>query len=256
MDGGDEPSDHRRRSASRRIPAIDLEAVVEDRLAAFLRDDNAIDGVVVPRVASIEERRRRIGRAGDLGTKWPSLPRPEKIAILHRLVTGITLGSSSLEIVVSPDGLSDVAGTAVDDLVKLSAEPRGEEPVSEVDAVVLTVPVNLKRVGMEMKLLVEAPDLQRSRKLDRSLLRLLGQARHYRDRLLEGDGKAIGEPSEAEGVGSPHFTRILRLAFLAPDVTEAILDGRQPIELSVQKLAMTSDLPTDWDEQRRALGFG
>lgn len=254
-EGGDEPSDRPRRGASRRIPAIDLEAVVEDRLAALLRDANAVDGIVASRVASIEERRRRIERAGDLGAKWHSLPRPEKIAILHRLVAGITLGSSSLQIAVDPAGLSEVAGTTGEDLMKLSTEPRGEEPVSEVDAVVFSVPVNLKRVGMEMKLLVEAPDLQRSRKPDRSLLRLLGRARHYRDRLLDGDGKAIGELAEAEGVGSPYFTRILRLAFLAPGVTEAILDGRQPIELSAKKLAMTADLPADWDEQRRALGL-
>ena len=255
-DGGAEPSDDRRRSASRRIPAIDLEAVVEDRLAALLRDGSTVDGIVASRVASIGERRRRVERAGDLGTKWPSLPRPQKFAILHRLVAGITVGSSSLEIAVDPDGLSEVAGTTGEEIMKFSAEPRGEDSVFEVDAVVLSVPVNLKRVGMEMKLLVEEPDLQRSRKPDRSLLRLLGQARHYRDRLLEGDGKAIGELAEAEGVGSPYFTRILRLAFLAPDISEAILDGRQPIELSAKKLAMTSDLPTGWEDQRRALGFG
>lgn len=107
-----------------------------------------------------------------------------------------------------------------------------------------------------MKLLDEAPDLQHSRKPDRSFLRLLGQARHHRDRLLAGDGKAIGEPAEAEGGGSPLFTRILRLAFLAPDLTEAILDGRQPIEVSAKKRATTSDLPADRDDQRRAFGFG
>jgi hypothetical protein len=91
---------------------------------------------------------------------------------------------------------------------------------------------------MEVKLLVEAPDLRRSRRPDRSLLRLLGQARHYRNRLFESDGKAIGEPAEAEGVGSPWFRRILRLAFLAPDITETILDGRQPTELSAEKLTI------------------
>lgn len=214
-----------------------------------------VDGIVAARVASIEGRRRRVERAGDLGTKWSSLPRPREIAALHRIVTGITVDSSSLEFTVDPDELNAVAGANLEEITKLAADPRSGWNSAEGDATVLTVPVNLKRVETEMKPLVEAPDLQRSRKPDRSLLRLLGQARHYRDQLLECGGKAIGELAEAEGVGSPWFTRILRPAFLAPDVTEAILDGQQPIELSAKKLAVTAGSPADRNEQRRALGF-
>ena len=48
----------------------------------------------------------------------------------------------------------------------------------------------------------------------------------------------------------------MRLAFLAPDNTEAILDGRQPVDFSADKLVKSlAGLPTDWEEQRAALGF-
>ena len=60
--------------------------------------------------------------------------------------------------------------------------------------------------------------------------------------LMRGDGKTVGELAEEHGVGSPYFTRILRLGFLAPPITSAILDGRQPIELSAKRLADTADL--------------
>ena len=42
-------------------------------------------------------------------------------------------------------------------------------------------------------------------------------------------------------------------AFLAPDIVEAILDGRQPADLTVQKLLRS--LPLAWAEQRQRLGF-
>ncbi|MFV3129555.1 hypothetical protein [Niveispirillum sp. KHB5.9] len=48
--------------------------------------------------------------------------------------------------------------------------------------------------------------------------------------------------------------RILRLAFLAPDITEAILRGGQPRELTLTVLTST-DLPDDWQAQRHVLGF-
>jgi hypothetical protein len=50
-------------------------------------------------------------------------------------------------------------------------------------------------------------------------------------------------------------SRILPLAFLAPDIVEAILDGRQPPELTAARLKRMRDLPLDWQQQRRYLGF-
>jgi hypothetical protein len=51
-----------------------------------------------------------------------------------------------------------------------------------------------------------------------------------------------------------YVTRILRLAYLAPDIIEAILAGRQPCELTLACLLMT-ELPLDWHAQREALRF-
>jgi site-specific DNA recombinase len=58
-----------------------------------------------------------------------------------------------------------------------------------------------------------------------------------------------------EGVSPSYFTRLIRLSYLAPDITRAILDGRQPRDLSVDKLLAHSRLPLTWDEQRKVLGF-
>ena len=52
-----------------------------------------------------------------------------------------------------------------------------------------------------------------------------------------------------------YFTRLLRLSYLAPDITQSILDGRQPCDLTVDKLLAHSRLPLTWHEQRAILGF-
>ena len=51
-----------------------------------------------------------------------------------------------------------------------------------------------------------------------------------------------------------YFTRLVRLSYLAPDITHAILDGRQPRDLTAEKL-LDSRLPLAWHDQRTALGF-
>ena len=47
----------------------------------------------------------------------------------------------------------------------------------------------------------------------------------------------------------------MALAFLAPDIVEAIRDGRQPIDLTATRLLRMSELPMSWATQRRVLGF-
>jgi hypothetical protein len=56
-------------------------------------------------------------------------------------------------------------------------------------------------------------------------------------------------------VSRSYFTRLIRLSYLAPDITQAILDGRQPRDLTADKLLAHSRLPLTWDAQRRVLGF-
>jgi hypothetical protein len=57
-------------------------------------------------------------------------------------------------------------------------------------------------------------------------------------------------------VGKQYVSRLIRLAFLAPDILECIVAGRQPPQLTAQVLRTGRfDIPVDWAAQRRALGF-
>jgi hypothetical protein len=61
--------------------------------------------------------------------------------------------------------------------------------------------------------------------------------------------------AEASGYGREHAMDLLRIAYLSPDITAAILEGRQPDDLTRSKLIRWPAVPLMWGEQRGALGF-
>jgi site-specific DNA recombinase len=67
--------------------------------------------------------------------------------------------------------------------------------------------------------------------------------------------ESITDIAKVEDVQRTYPSRIMPLAFLAPDITEAILKGRQPIDLSLDRPLAAMPLPLAWDAQRTALGF-
>jgi len=233
----------RRRSAARRIPATDLEAIVEGRITELLGDASAMDTIVAPGARDVEERRALVARTSDLADRWPSLLPAEKIANLHDLVEGIIVTPNAVSITIRSDAILALA--------RGDAAPNAD---TEGATLTLSVPATLKRVGMEMRHLIDAPQAHQNCKPDRSLLRLLARAQRFRDLILQGDGASITELATMSSVTPSYFTRIVRLSFLAPDITAAILDGRQPIELSALKLSLAS-LPKDWSQQQSELGF-
>ena len=93
------------------------------------------------------------------------------------------------------------------------------------------------------------------RQPDSALIKTLALAHDWFHRLRTGKARSVQNIATTEGVDRSHVSRLLRLAFLAPDIVEAVLDGRQPVELTAKRLLLREDLPLDWREQRRRLGF-
>jgi hypothetical protein len=73
---------------------------------------------------------------------------------------------------------------------------------------------------------------------------------------LQSGEARLTETSRSVGISRSYLTRLARLAFLAPDIVCAILEGRQPAQLTAARMIRITQLPLDWSEQRKALGFG
>ena len=67
-----------------------------------------------------------------------------------------------------------------------------------------------------------------------------------------GRARTRHELATREGISRRYIRRLVNLAFLSPQLVEAILQGRQPVELTATRLTEL-DLPHDWNEQHRLL---
>ncbi|MBI3529190.1 MAG: hypothetical protein HY067_14630 [Betaproteobacteria bacterium] len=85
------------------------------------------------------------------------------------------------------------------------------------------------------------------------LIRAVEHARCWYERLLSGGLESQPVFAKEMGVSPRYVRKISRCAFLAPDIVELILVGRQPAELTLEKLL--ENLPLDWVEQRKVLGL-
>jgi site-specific DNA recombinase len=233
----------------RRVPAGDLEALVEGRLRRFLEGEAEVFAALDSPATDVSECRDMVARATDLAGRWPDLAPATKRQILIHLVDRIDIKYETLEIRILPGRLPAVL-CGEDDPVSIEQAVPDDGPT-----ITFTVPARLKRAGLETKFLIDGTGGGSRREPDRSLLRLLSRAHRFHEMVMRNRGRTIAELAEEASVGGSYFTRILRLSFLAPDVVKTILRDRHPIELTAKKLASDTRLPLVWEEQRARLGI-
>jgi hypothetical protein len=88
---------------------------------------------------------------------------------------------------------------------------------------------------------------------DPAMVKALARAFRWKRMLEIGRFASISEIATAEKIDRGYVGSILRLTLLAPDIVEAILNGRQPEDLGLPRVLQP--FPLDWDEQRRALAI-
>ena len=126
--------------------------------------------------------------------------------------------------------------------------------MSAATCITVRVPMTICRRGGRK--LVVAPDgtadwaPQRVR-VDSALIKALARAHRWQRMLDDGRYGSVSELAVAEKLDRSYLSRILMFTLLAPDIVEAIMDGRQPAELGVHVLR--DGFPVEWGKQRSAL---
>ena len=190
-------------------------------------------------------QQRVVARAADLGKHWPELSVARKRAVLAALVERIEVTLDQIDIHLRPPRLGV--------LLDVAAAPSLGMKDDETE--ILSVPVRLRRAGRAIRMVIDGTDPFAAAKPDARLIKLLLRARRYNATLARGEGIPFAVLAQQEGVSRSYFTRLVRLSYLAPDITEALLDGRQPRDLTAEKLLDHSRLPLAWHDQRTVLGF-
>ena len=89
------------------------------------------------------------------------------------------------------------------------------------------------------------------RRTDNTLVKALARAFRWKRMLESGEFTSIAELARHEGITKSYMTRVLRLTLLAPDIVEAILDGRQGAEATLARLL--APFPVEWDAQNHSI---
>jgi hypothetical protein len=124
----------------------------------------------------------------------------------------------------------------------------------EVDTLTIRIPMRLQRRGGRKLIMtpegVPAPARKPSR--DETLVKALLRAHRWRRRIESGQAKSITDLAEQESVTDAYVCRLLPLTCLAPNIVEAILDGRQPKGLRLAE--MLGNGVMGWEEQQAVWG--
>ena len=116
------------------------------------------------------------------------------------------------------------------------------------------VPARIRRRGVELKLVLAGAETEPA-KPDPALIKAVARAHKWFGELMSDRAKSLAHIARAEGVSDRYVSHLMPLAFLAPDIVEAILAGAQPVDLTAETLIRRTDLPLDWAEQRALLSF-
>jgi hypothetical protein len=123
--------------------------------------------------------------------------------------------------------------------------------------ILVHIPITLRHQGGRKQVVTPsdaAPWIPRASRIDSTLVKAVVRAHRWRDMLESGRHATVRDLARAESINESYLSRILRLTLLAPTIIQAILEGRQPDNVELEKLL--GPLPTNWASQKDTMVNG
>jgi hypothetical protein len=226
-----------------RLPAGELERTVCDALTSLLTDEKRLIDALELQDRSPQLQQRMLRHADHLAGQLTGSRPEQQRKLIKAIIRRIRIQPGRLTMDVNRSRLADI-------LTGSDGEPSHSSSVH--DDLCVEVPFEIKRRGVEAKLIV-ARGMER--KPDETLVMLVAKAHRWMNQLTEETDLSIAALAAREAVGRSDLGRILPLAFLAPDIIDAIVAGTHPVDLTASRLRRTGHLPFEWSAQRDLLGF-
>jgi len=213
-------------SSGWRLPGQEIEQVIAHATSEILLDDNAIAKTLQEAGSETHQIQSALNEAKKI--------QQDSTGLINRFIQRVDLRQDGICLTLS--------------LASLIAQEEKDNPVT----IIRDIPMQMKRRGIEMRLIINGAGPAR---VDQTLLKTIVRAHKWFNDLTTGKVKNMAEIVSREGVDKSYVSRVVNLAFLAPDIIESIMAGQQPADLSAEKLIRRTDLPLEWAKQRQLLGF-
>jgi len=222
ISGGTDPSGWR-------LPAGQLEKAIADIIAKHI--DKFACGHRILANADLLAGDAIRGKASGLAVRL-SMGAPDPI---RNLLAKGQIGQGRIRLVLNAAGLAN----------ELNLKPNEIDPT----ALQIEAPFALRRRGIEGKIVVG----DREPEPDQTLLRALARSHAWTKDLRSG--KLLTEIATATGHSESYVRTRAQLAFLSPEIQKEILAGRQPLDLTLERI-VRKPIPLEWDAQVKLYGFG
>jgi site-specific DNA recombinase len=234
--------------AGLRIPAAEIEQIVTNRIRQLLSEPASAFGIIKAHATEPRRQQTLIAQAAELAQAWDQMSPLRMRAMLLAALQRVDVAIDQVIVHLRPRCL---AALLDDNLASAGPVTREDEPTLS-----LSQPIHLRRAGKEVRMAIDHGDpFAPLPKPDTSLIKAVVRAHRYHALLIKHGSGKFADLAKREKLHRSYFSRLLRLAYLAPDITSAILDGRQPPSLTATTLIEHPHLPLSWAEQRSALGF-
>ena len=223
-----------------RVPAADVEQMVVTTIADHLADPQW--SAEVAGATELHQLTRIISSAQLLSQSIKETSEQElQIKTIQQFIERIEIGQNSVTLAINRAALAEAL-----EITEPNCIVDAEAPIE------IVVPIRLQRSGKQVRLILGEVS-SRTRSPDATLVQLVRDGHRWFEDLRMGRAATIAAIAERDRQQVSHVSRNLSLAFLAPDITEMILTGRQPITLTPERLKAARPLPVDWTQQRALL---
>jgi site-specific DNA recombinase len=224
-----------------RVPAREVEGLVLDQIRQIIESPQQVATAMVPLDLSANELGTLLIGARDLANRWLTISADSQRELVRKIISRVTLSVGQIEINVDLSSLATALGT-----------PTTRE-ILNPPALVRQIPAKLRRSGKGNRMIIGDAH---ANKIDPGLVRLINEAMAIRCVVLTDSSETLNEITAHRRKSKGYLTSLMRLSYLAPQIIDDILNGRQPPEMSALRLLrFSSTLPLEWGAQRAHLQF-
>ena len=224
-----------------RVPAGDIEALVLDRLRALFSSRTDVGDALAPLDLDARAFDAALRNAFTLSQRWLATPPVEMKSLVLDIVERVTIAANRIDIWLNRAKIA------------AALEAGGGSQRPDIDPITLSIEAKLRRAGKGKRLVIANGA---GAEVNAGLATMIAEAFALRNHLMSGSDASIEAMSGHLRMNKCRLTSLVRLSHLAPEIVGALLAGRHPIELTpIRLLRLSKNLPHDWREQRRVLGF-
>jgi len=224
-----------------RIPALELERGVMERLSEFLR--SPIEVLQAAKEAGISDASRSslLKCATQKAQDWFGSTKLGQQDVLKTVLSRVIIHSDSVEIRLNAGSLFRAL---------LGERERKQEGFADAFLVHLSCPFRCKSRGQALRIVV-GNDQAASSESTVAILKAIARARLWYDQIVSGEVTSLPELARLHGVTPRYVKKIFPCASLGPDIIETFLNRKCTPQLTLK--ALTEKVPLDWIRQRDSL---